>query len=293
LPESTFPISKPASHQFDNRGKIESEGTLEIALHSADQTYKLRARNTQSRDAWLEELSQQLARIQLDKSRGRIDESTHHDDESEDHDHLLTWPEGTINRIVFVVSFPFLFAFNYTIPDPRKARWTNFYPLTLLMVVVWFYLLSDLFVFSSDKCGCIIGIPADWMGLTFGAIGTSLPNLFASMLVAKQGQGNMAVSNAFGSNVFNIFMALGIPWCVATIILNPGNAYAVPSDAIKSAVILLLAFLLLFIIVMIYSRMMLSKRIGSIFLVFYLVFIVYETLTSFNVIPSMQEMMAN
>ena len=50
------------------------------------------------------------------------------------------------------------------------------------------------------------------MGLTFTAIGTSLPNLFASVLVAKQGLGNMAVSNAFGSNTFNIFVALGFPW---------------------------------------------------------------------------------
>ena len=34
------------------------------------------------------------------------------------------------------------------------------------------------------------------------------------MLVARQGLGDMAVSNAFGSNTFNICIALGLPWLV-------------------------------------------------------------------------------
>lgn len=45
-----------------------------------------------------------------------------------------------------------------------------------------------------------------------------MPNLFASVLVARQGLGNMAVSNAFGSNTFNIFIALGFPWMIGTLL---------------------------------------------------------------------------
>ena len=55
------------------------------------------------------------------------------------------------------------------------------------------------------------------VGLTFTAAGTSLPNLFASLIVAKQGLGNMSVSNAFGSNTFNIFIALALPWFIGSI----------------------------------------------------------------------------
>ena len=62
--------------------------------------------------------------------------------------------------------------------------------------------------------GCILGIPEDIMGLTLTAGGTSLPNMFSSMIVAKQGLGTMSVSNAFGSNTFNIFIALALPWFV-------------------------------------------------------------------------------
>ena len=42
------------------------------------------------------------------------------------------------------------------------------------------------------------------MGLTFLAAGTSIPDLITSVLVAKQGLGDMAVSSSIGSNIFDI-----------------------------------------------------------------------------------------
>lgn len=43
------------------------------------------------------------------------------------------------------------------------------------------------------------------------AIGTSIPDLFTSLQASRKGMGSMAVSNALGSNVFDILAALGIP----------------------------------------------------------------------------------
>ena len=57
-----------------------------------------------------------------------------------------------------------------------------------------------------------MGISDFIMGVVFAAAGTSFPNVFASMVVARQGLGNAAISNALGGNVFNIFMGLGLPW---------------------------------------------------------------------------------
>jgi Ca2+/Na+ antiporter len=57
-----------------------------------------------------------------------------------------------------------------------------------------------------------VGISDFIMGVVFAAAGTSFPNVFASMVVARQGLGNAAISNALGGNVFNIFMGLGFPW---------------------------------------------------------------------------------
>ena len=74
---------------------------------------------------------------------------------------------------------------------------------------------------SAETMGCILGIPEDIMGLTLTAGGTSLPNMFSSMIVAKQGLGTMSVSNAFGSNTFNIFIALALPWFVGASAFPP------------------------------------------------------------------------
>ena len=50
------------------------------------------------------------------------------------------------------------------------------------------------------------------MGLTLGAAGTSFPNLYASVLAARQGEAGMAIVQAFASNVFNVCIALGLLW---------------------------------------------------------------------------------
>jgi len=83
-------------------------------------------------------------------------------------------------------------------------------------------------VFCCEHLGEILKIPSAVVGLTLGAVGTSLPNLVASMVVAKQGFGAMAVSNALGSNVFNIVIALGVPWTLYPLIY--GKPYATMAD---------------------------------------------------------------
>ena len=113
-------------------------------------------------------------------------------------------------RIFFFYCFPLLALFKFTIIDVRKKKWTNLYPVTMMTTVVWLAFMAEGMMTGAETAGCIMAIPEDVMGLTIAAAGTSLPNLFASLIVAKQGLGNMSVSNAFGSNTFNIFIALAV-----------------------------------------------------------------------------------
>ena len=53
----------------------------------------------------------------------------------------------------------------------------------------------------------LLDIPDAVIGVTVSAAGTSLPNYVASKVAAEKGSGNMAVSNAFGSNTFNIMVS--------------------------------------------------------------------------------------
>lgn len=71
--------------------------------------------------------------------------------------------------------------------------------------------------------GTTLGIPDTVMGLTFVAAGVSVPDALSSIAVIKEGYGDMAVSNAVGSNVFDILICLGLPWFIQTTIIDTGG----------------------------------------------------------------------
>ena len=66
--------------------------------------------------------------------------------------------------------------------------------------------------------GDSVGIPQVVMGLTILAAGTSVPDLLSSVIVAKQGLGDMAVSSSIGSNIFDVAFGLPVPWLLFAIV---------------------------------------------------------------------------
>lgn len=65
--------------------------------------------------------------------------------------------------------------------------------------------------------GCMIGLGNGLTGITFVAIGTSLPDTFASMTAATSSRyADDAVGNITGSNCVNVFLGMGLPWLIAT-----------------------------------------------------------------------------
>jgi len=85
-----------------------------------------------------------------------------------------------------------------------------------------------------------LGIPDTMMGLTFVAAGVSVPDALSSLAVIKEGLGDMAVSNAVGSNVFDILVCLGLPWFIQTAMIQPGSHVNVTSRGIQNLYIHLL-----------------------------------------------------
>merc|ERR1711939_959701 len=61
--------------------------------------------------------------------------------------------------------------------------------------------------------GCVIGIRESVTAITLVALGTSLPDTFASMTAAKTSEyADAAIGNVTGSNSVNVFLGLGLPW---------------------------------------------------------------------------------
>ena len=88
----------------------------------------------------------------------------------------------------------------------------------------------------STTCPAFLSQPTHYLlrarrplGLTFVAAGTSFPDFLASLLVAKKGLADMAVSNAFGSNIFDVLLGLGFPWMLQTCVVDPGAVLYVGS----------------------------------------------------------------
>jgi len=78
--------------------------------------------------------------------------------------------------------------------------------------------------------GCVIGMPDSVTAITFVALGTSLPDTFASMTAAKTSpNADSAIGNITGSNSVNVFLGLGLPWVIAsTYQENRGNWHKTP-----------------------------------------------------------------
>merc|ERR1712100_753417 len=121
------------------------------------------------------------------------------------------------------------------------------YLVTFTISLVWITILSYFMVVLMEKIGCAWGISSFIMGITFLAMGTSVPDALGSIAVAKEGEGDMAVSNAIGSNVFDICIGLGLPWFIAT--LKEGHNWpivAAQESIIASTIILFLVVVVLF-----------------------------------------------
>lgn len=66
------------------------------------------------------------------------------------------------------------------------------------------------FVTGAIDLAQLLGMSETIIGLTIVAVGTSAPELVTSVIAARKGQGDVAIANVFGSNIFNILGILGI-----------------------------------------------------------------------------------
>ncbi|CAJ1370337.1 unnamed protein product [Effrenium voratum] len=118
--------------------------------------------------------------------------------------------------------FPVTSLAGATIPDMDRPDLQHLYPLAFLMSMLWLGLLSSLVVTACDGIHNAFDIPNNVLGFTVAAAGTSFPNVFSGICVARQGKAGMAVANALGANVQNVFLALAIPWTIQSVFLAHG-----------------------------------------------------------------------
>jgi len=99
----------------------------------------------------------------------------------------------------------------------------------------------------------------------------------ASKIAAENGFGNQAVSNAFGSNTFNIMVGLGLPWMLYISLASDFEPYhGIKDEQILQSILILGLVLAVFIVFMFASGFVLLKWHGIVFLITYGGYIVFS-----------------
>ena len=161
------------------------------------------------------------------------------DDNSED-DSSSPWsvPEDKKEWPMWAISLPWYAAFQLTIPPCGDPKWEKWYVVSFAMSILWIGFITHWMVEWCVRIGCILNVPSVVMGTTVLAAGTSIPDALSSIAVARDGLADMAVANAVGSNVFDIWLGLGLPWLLYLSWQTPNYILVNTDELIPSSIIL-------------------------------------------------------
>eukprot|EP00954_Amorphochlora_amoebiformis_P026828 1381630-Amorphochlora_amoeboformis.AAC.1 len=205
-----------------------------------------------------------------------------HDDDSgseEDEPMDLSWPDSRSERVLHAILLPLKLSLWLTVPDVRRPERRKFYVIAFLLSVIWIGTYSFFMVWWITVVGDSLGVPSSVMGLTVLAIGTSVPDLLESIIVAKQGKGDMAVSSSLGSNIFDVTVGLPLPWLLYCLLY--GTSITVGTDGLFISVVMLFGMLLSCIAVIAIMRWRMSKKLAIMFLILWLVFLTASLLSEY------------
>ncbi|KAH3894701.1 sodium/potassium/calcium exchanger 4-like [Dreissena polymorpha] len=199
-------------------------------------------------------------------------------------------PEGAFQRLYWAVMMPVKCLLFVSVPDCRREGvWKRLYMLTFTMSIVWIAASSYLMVWMVTIIGDALDIPDTVMGLTILAAGTSVPDCLSSVFVARDGFGDMAVSNSIGSNVFDILMCLGLPWLLATTIVKKGDPLVISSGGLAYSTLILLFTVAFMLIGINLARWRLTKPFGVVCLVAYVLVTALSCLFELNVFGDLNQ----
>ena len=118
-----------------------------------------------------------------------------------------------INLFTYLLCLPFSIVFALPPPPRVMGGWACFC-ISLVFIGALTALIGDL----AAHVGCCLGISKATTAITLVAMGTSLPDTFASMTAAKQEPyADASIGNITGSNSVNVFLGLGLPWMFAAL----------------------------------------------------------------------------
>jgi len=187
--------------------------------------------------------------------------------------------QGSIGeKMWYFLGLPMNILHYITIPDPQDPKKKKYFALTFIISIVWIGGYSYLMVWWATEIGKFFGIPDSVMGLTFLAAGTSVPDLVTSVLVARKGYGDMAVSSSIGSNLFDVTVGLPVPWLIYAAVFQ--KSINVSSVGMACNIAMLFLMLALVIASIMAFKWKMTKMMGVVMMFLYFGFLVFAVLQS-------------
>lgn len=141
------------------------------------------------------------------------------------------WPGGsreesqeasTGDWITHVISMPWKLLFAFIPPPDYAGGWVCFF-IALIFIGGVTAIIGDM----AALLGCTMDVPDAITAITFVALGTSLPDTFASKTAAVQDEyADASIGNVTGSNSVNVFLGLGLPWTMGAFFWDSEGASA-------------------------------------------------------------------
>ncbi|XP_028837758.1 sodium/calcium exchanger 3 isoform X3 [Denticeps clupeoides] len=137
---------------------------------------------------------------------------------------------------------------------PPTEYWNGWACFIVSIIIIGFLtaIIGDL----ASHFGCTIGLKDSVTAVVFVALGTSIPDTFASKVAAVQDTyADASIGNVTGSNAVNVFLGIGVAWSVAAIYHHiHGRQFVVLAGSLAFSVTLFTIFAFLAVSVLLYRR---------------------------------------
>ena len=182
----------------------------------------------------------------------------------------ITRTEGIALLSLFVVFMVYTFGL-WKVREEAEERVKEYsWPRSLLYTLGGLVALSTggkVAVDSGIDLATAFGVSQNLIGLTVIAAGTSLPEIVTAIVAAYKGNIDLVVGGIVGTIIFNALFALGI-----TALVRP---LPFGTDNVVDALVLMSVTVALFLVMFVGRRMVLTKREGIVFVLFYVLYILF------------------
>ena len=191
-------------------------------------------------------------------------------------DYLISDLEGLIFVLFLIFFLVYLFRFqNYDIIDDLPED-VDLLPASKTFI---FFLLgsvglwggSEMLITGATDLAITLGVGERLIGVTVVSVGTSIPELAASIIAVLKKEKAISLGNLIGSNIFNILAVVGITSLITPITANDHVIYT------NDIYWMLLVSMVLPILILLPKQMELKRKSGVVLLLLYVVFI-YQTI---------------